>query len=184
MTKTDIRKLIKNQLVANHEILQSESCRICEKIIDSDIYKNASTVIAYMALPDEVNLSLVIKNALANEKKVFLPHVYSNTNRMDFFQYTDSTATVTGEFNILEPEFTPDTPVFTPSNDTCLFLIPGRAFTKDGDRVGRGKGYYDIYLEPLKNNLNIKKAGICFPLQVLPEIPATPFDIKMDFLFY
>lgn len=184
MDKSEIRKYIKKLLKENISSLKLESDRICKSIINSEAYKNAETIIAYMALPDEVDLTEVIQTALSQEKKVFLPHVYEGTSKMEFFQFTKTTPTVTGAFGIEEPQFSENTPAFTADNKQTLFLIPGRAFTKACHRLGRGKGFYDIYLSSLKNNSKIKKAGICFPLQVLQEIPTTPYDIKMDILFY
>ncbi len=187
MDKLEIRKQIGRILKEHKEDLAAESKRICNSIIAAEPYKNASTILAYMALPDEVDLSIVIKQALKDGKTVFLPHVYPNTSKMEFFQFTDTTPTVEGAFGIKEPQFTYDTPSFLSTNankTNCLVLVPGRAFTKQGDRLGRGKGFYDIYLEPHKNSPTIKKAGICFPLQVLPELPTAPYDIKMDLLFF
>lgn len=189
MDKPEIRKQIGRILKEHKECFASESERICKNIIESVEYKNASTILAYMALPDEVDLYSVIQQALKDCKTVFLPHVYPDTNRMDFFQFTDTTSVVEGAFGIKEPLFTNDTPRFLPDTSDSpaaetLVLVPGRAFTKEGHRLGRGKGFYDLYLEPYKNAPKIKKAGICFPLQVLPELPTAPYDIKMDLLFF
>lgn len=59
-----------------------------------------------------------------------------------------------------------------------LLLIPGRAFTRDGKRVGRGKGYYDRYLE---NNQAIK-IGLCFEEQLVSQLPTEKYDINMDLI--
>ena len=42
-----------------------------------------------------------------------------------------------------------------PSQEHILVLVPGRAFTKDGRRLGRGKGFYDIYLSKIPLIFNI-----------------------------
>jgi 5-formyltetrahydrofolate cyclo-ligase len=57
-----------------------------------------------------------------------------------------------------------------------LLFIPGLAFGMEGERLGRGKGYYDKFLE----NYNGLKIGICTSEQILEEIPIEPHDIKMD----
>ena len=49
--------------------------------------------------------------------------------------------------------------------------------TKNGNRLGRGKGYYDRLLPHLTNAY---KAGICFPYQVVDEVPVEDSDIPMD----
>lgn len=57
-----------------------------------------------------------------------------------------------------------------------LAIIPGVSFDGKGNRLGRGKGYYDRLL-PLLRSYNI---GICFQFQVCQEIPTEIFDKKMD----
>lgn len=184
MDKKEIRNQIKEIINLNKKSLDNNSERICTEIINSELYKKSTIIIAYMALPDEVNLEMVINKALTQGKTVFLPHVYPNTSRMDFFLFTELTPVVMGEFNIKEPVFKTTTRRFDFTEEQTLFLIPGRAFTKDGVRIGRGKGFYDIYMEPYKNKPNIIKAGVCFPFQIMTELPATSTDVKMDLLFY
>jgi 5-formyltetrahydrofolate cyclo-ligase len=59
-----------------------------------------------------------------------------------------------------------------------LILMPGLAFTKNGKRLGRGKGFFDRYLE----NFQGIKIAIGFESQVLDEIPTDIHDIKYDLL--
>ena len=56
-------------------------------------------------------------------------------------------------------------------------VIPGVAFDHTGNRLGRGKGYYDRLLPHLSKAF---KVGICFPYQLIETIPTEPFDIPMD----
>ena len=69
------------------------------------------------------------------------------------------------------------------SQKHILILVPGRAFTKDGRRLGRGKGFYDTYLSKIPSIFDIKKSGVCFSQQLLPDIPTTPDDIMMDSIY-
>lgn len=57
-----------------------------------------------------------------------------------------------------------------------LLLVPGLAFTKQGHRLGRGKGYYDRYLEKYSG----QKWGICFENQIVENIPMDEFDVPMN----
>ena len=185
MNKSDIRKYIKTLTLNNISTLASSSQKICKKIIESEEYKNAAEIYAYMALPDEVDLSEVIKQAVKDGKRVALPKIISKEDGIMEFFYLDSQKTLAqqtsnGAYGILEPdESMPAVP--EPALKT-LILVPGRAFTKDGLRLGRGKGYYDRFLAK-KRLPNITVAGVCFEFQVLPELPTTPNDIKMDVVF-
>jgi 5-formyltetrahydrofolate cyclo-ligase len=60
-----------------------------------------------------------------------------------------------------------------------LVLIPAIAFSKKGDRLGRGKGFFDRYLEV---NTSVLKVGIGFEMQLLDEIPTELHDKKCDWL--
>ena len=55
--------------------------------------------------------------------------------------------------------------------------MPGVAFDHDGNRMGRGKGYYDRFLPLIPSTYKI---GICFPFQMITSIPAEEHDIRMD----
>ena len=75
----------------------------------------------------------------------------------------------------------------TREKQKILMLVPGRAFTKDGRRLGRGKGFYDIYFSRLAEYSfykDIKKSGVCLACQLLADLPVTPDDILMDDVFY
>lgn len=59
-----------------------------------------------------------------------------------------------------------------------LILIPGLAFTEKGHRLGRGKGFFDRYLE----NYSGLKLGLCFELQLESDLPVEEHDQLMDFI--
>lgn len=186
MNKPEIRNYINSLITSHQNELQKYSDVIQNKIVGSNEYKNADLLIAYMALPDEVILSSVITQALADGKKVYLPHVFPKSTKMEFYEYTEDTKTFIGEYNITEPELDSKKVLFSSTLNTAsniLALIPGRAFTKNGNRLGRGKGFYDIYFEDLAENKNLTLAGVCFPFQIVEELPHEENDIDMDLIF-
>ncbi|MCF0205812.1 MAG: 5-formyltetrahydrofolate cyclo-ligase, partial [Bacteroidales bacterium] len=61
--------------------------------------------------------------------------------------------------------------------DFDLIIVPGVAFDRNGNRLGRGRGYYDRFLCKYPK---VEKIGICFDFQLLEEIPTEPTDIRMD----
>ena len=209
MTKADIRSQIKEILNSVKAELPSQSREICDLILASKRYTSCTTLLAYMPLADEVDILPVITAALSKGKKVFLPRVFPDTNKMEFYRYEADTKTSSGSFGIQEPEaddsksfsrfiekmsineYSPaphssnyvDIPEPSQSAEHILILVPGRAFTESGKRIGRGKGFYDIYLAGLPQIFDIKKSGVCFREQLLPELPTTPDDIMMDNVF-
>ena len=192
--KNEIRKNIKLLFSQNKEGLARESSLICSRILASEQYKNAHQIFAYMALWDEVDLTAVIKAALTDGKKVALPKITDLEKGLMKFYYLNSSLTDTlinqtkkGSLGIEEPD---ETLLEIAGSDLAadtLILVPGRAFTKKGDRLGRGKGFYDIFLSGLeerkKDGVQITKAGVCFSFQLVDSIPVTAGDIRMDFIF-
>ena len=190
MTKQEIRKEIKALCSQNAGLLAQKSTEICKKILASPQYNSATTLFAYMALPDEVDLTPVILDALQNGKNVAVPKIISQTENIIQFFYLDKTKnlteqTATGTYNILEPdESMPATP--NPTQNT-LILVPGRAFTKEGDRLGRGKGYYDRFLGDGLSHCarnDVVLAGVCFDFQIKKSLPVSRDDVRMDMIFY
>ena len=185
MTKQEIRQEIKSLCSQNADKLAEKSALICKNILSSKQFVEATEIFVYMPLPDEVDLTEVIKTALQDGKKVALPKIISKEDGIIKFFYLDPQRTLTqqtaeGTFGILEPDETlpanPDTTLKT------LILVPGRAFTKEGARLGRGKGYYDRYLAK-KRLPNVSIAGVCFGFQIVETLPTDANDICMDTLF-
>ena len=87
--------------------------------------------------------------------------------------YTGPEDMATGTYGIEEPVGE----TFTDYASINFIAVPGVAFDRKGNRLGRGKGYYDRLLPRIPAAY---KAGICFPFQVVEEVPAEPFDIRMD----
>lgn len=59
------------------------------------------------------------------------------------------------------------------------FLVPGVGFDFDGARLGRGKGFYDRYLE---NKADVIKIGLAWSEQIKEKIPVEQHDCHMDFI--
>ena len=189
MSKQIIRKKIKEKLASiPASDLNTESVSICQKIINSKDYKTCTTLLAYMPLQDEVDISPVISDALNNHKEVFLPRIIPGTNQMEFYGYETASQAKKGSFGIMEPAADEERNFFRYLNNAkdkqkILMLVPGRAFTKDGRRLGRGKGFYDIYFSRLAEYSfykDIKKSGVCLACQLLADLPVTPDDVVMD----
>lgn len=132
----------------------------------------ARTIACFAALPGEPMLLPLL--AGFPDRRWVLPRVDGETMR---FHFADPAALVAGSYRIQEPPA--DSPV-CPPGEIGLFLCPGMAFTADGLRLGRGKGYYDRALERAK--LGSVKVGVCFHEQVVPELPADAHDVPMHFL--
>ena len=94
-------------------------------------------------------------------------------------KYVEGKLAVSEGFHIVEP--TDDAPELLPSdfNKIDLAIIPGRAFTMDGDRMGRGKGYYDRFLA----QTTCTTFGVGFSCQLVDSLPVDEWDRKMSKVF-
>lgn len=139
-------------------------------------YHNASCICAYLAVRREMPTAGLILRALENGKTVIAPKVFGKDLR--FFRVKNLTDDFSrGAFGVLEPnenceEFSPA------SADVCL--VPGVVFDEKGNRYGYGKGFYDRFLRELPPK--IPTLGLAYDCQVLPEIPAAPFDVPVQYL--
>ncbi len=83
------------------------------------------------------------------------------------------------KYKISYPQKTTSPEFFASMNTKAIFL-PGLAFTKQGQRLGRGGGYYDRLLEQLPHQTI--KVGICYDVQVLSSLPKEPHDQPVQFV--
>lgn len=132
----------------------------------------AHTILLYHALPDEVDTRTFIRE-WSSRKQILLPVVAGD--ELILKPYLNEGMLHDGSFGIMEPEGE----IFTDMKGIDLAVIPGMAFDKEGNRLGRGKGFYDRLLRQLMD-YSIYKIGICFDYQFLDHIPTEPHDIPVD----
>ncbi|MDE6142896.1 MAG: 5-formyltetrahydrofolate cyclo-ligase, partial [Muribaculaceae bacterium] len=53
---------------------------------------------------------------------------------------------------------------------------PAVAYDRKGNRLGRGKGFYDRLLQ----TTSATKIGVGYEFQLVDEIPVEPHDVGMD----
>ena len=58
-----------------------------------------------------------------------------------------------------------------------LIIVPGLAFDRHGYRIGYGGAFYDHFLVNFPKSF---KLSVCYPFQLLPELPRAPHDIPVD----
>ena len=128
----------------------------------------SDNILMYHALPDE----LETRNFLSkwkDRKRFFLPRV--NGVNLEILPYDESRLEL-GAFHIEEPT---GTNTVDPS-ELELIVVPAVAFDRKGNRLGRGKGFYDRLLATTK----AAKVGVGYEFQLFDEIPAEEHDVPMD----
>ena len=169
--KSQLRTSIKRQKSDfGGELLCAKSDGIITQLEQLPQFIRAKTVLAYWSMPDEVQTHAFI-NRWHGRKKISLPVVLGDRLEPCFFEGMDSMG-AGAAFGILEPKNT----LKTPLNDIDLIIVPGLAFDSNGNRLGRGKGYYDRLLK----GVNAFKVGICFDFQIVEKVPTGTNDIPVD----
>lgn len=144
--------------------------RVGELILSHPWFQNAASIMAYCAIPPEIDLTDVLQAILVQGKSLLLPRCEAD-GTMTARKIDSLEALRPGAYGILEPG--PETPCIAPEK-IDLILVPGLAFDKKGHRLGRGKGYYDRFLSKTTG----KTIGVCGYL--LPQVPVEPHDKRMD----
>lgn len=171
MDKKEIRREIrelKRQYSLDEKKRMSES--VWEQVEQDEIFLKAETILAYWSMDDEVfTHDFVIR--WASEKTFLLPCVRGNELDIRYFDGVEKLAPGEG-YAIPEPVGE----LFEDFDKIDVILVPGVAFDADGNRLGRGKGYYDRILK----QTNAYKVGVCFNFQFIEKVPTEEHDVKMN----
>lgn len=173
-TKNELRRLIagkKREYTA--EALSELSQHIMCRLESHELFQAAHIVLLYNSLPDEVNTHSFISRWY-KRKTILLPAV-TGPAEMELRAFTGEDGMRRGAFNIDEPQGRR----FENLAAIDIAVIPGVAFDAHGNRLGRGKGYYDRMLAKLKA-CGVPTIGVCFDFQKLPAVPAEEHDIAVD----
>jgi len=176
MDKTALRKWIREQKRAMTTAEIEEKSRILgEKFRNSQAYKEASVIYGYLPYNQEVRTVPMLRQALADGKRVAVPKVFGE--EMKFIYLTDLDRVEKGYAGIPEP--VDDGP--EAEDPTALVLMPGLAFDPEGHRIGYGGGFYDKFLakEPEHPTL-----ALCYDFQMLPKLETEAFDIPVDWVIW
>lgn len=169
LAKNEIRrkiKAMKSMLLESEKIAASEMA--FARLEQTAAFLLANNIMMYHSLPDELSTHGFLKK-WSGKKRFFLPRV--NGVNLEILPY-DETRLELGAFHIEEPTGTGT----VNSSEIELVIVPGVAYDTKGNRLGRGKGFYDRLLGDMKAT----KIGIAYDFQVLEELQTEAHDVRMD----
>ena len=173
--KTSLRKQISATLKnLPPEKRKADSENIRQRLKEHITFREAKSVLFFASLPEEVDLWPLLEETVNCGKIVALPgfdvdkQIYRSRHVKSL-----QVEILSGQFGIREPS---PACIEIPLNDLDLVLVPGVAFDLCGNRLGRGKGFYDRLLESFRGH----KIGIAFEEQVVDTVPSENLDVKMD----
>jgi len=175
--KNKIRKKIFKKLK-----LQEEEQKIKKsKAVEAELFKrsefiSAKTVMFYVSDNYEVQTRAIIKQALNMGKVVVVPATDAKQKRLIPCEIQDlDRQLVKGPYGIYQPKA--ECMRKFPTSKIDLVLVPGVAFDRGGNRLGRGAGYYDRFLKKLPRKTAL--LGLAFDFQVLESVPTLSHDTRL-----
>lgn len=177
ISKKEVRQAIKQRLEAlslhEREIESRILCRELKKILG----KEMQTIAIYMPFSDEPDLRPLISEWLSMGVHVSVPS--ATTGRL-IFHTIHALSDVARDPVTGIPEPKAGTPLTSVETITTI-IVPGRAFTPQGDRMGRGNGGYDQWISTQRKHYpNLHCIGLCFDCQILSSIPVEAHDERMN----
>ena len=193
--KSDFRRMMKKRLAEYEKDFlkvrkDAESAYLM--FTESQLYRDSRTILAFMAMGCEMDTRAVIQKALSDGKRVAVPRIIPGDDcQMDFY-FLSATESLEkqlekSDWGIFEPKETLEKLDSGKLPILSLLLVPGLAFSRSGARLGRGKGYYDRYIEKLyaqKSMIHLPVAlvGWGFEMQVFDEVPIDDHDAMLTHL--
>lgn len=172
MDKKELRRIIreKKRAMTENEIV-SASEKLGELFRSCGAYQKAKTIYGYLPYNQEVRTVPMLEQAMRDGKRVAVPKCYGD--EMKFIYMDDLSKVEKGYAGIPEP--VADEPVA--DDTTALVLMPGLAFTRNGDRMGYGGGFYDKFLAAEPTHPTV---ALCYDFQMVEQLPTEEYDIPVD----
>jgi 5-formyltetrahydrofolate cyclo-ligase len=185
-TVADEKKNLRAVLSESRDALSRERADACSKIIqrrliDSEFYRAASAIVLYAAKGNEVSTDIILADSLSAGRAVFYPQIETATAVGTFVarRIRDRAELNRGVYGILEPPASAD--ALDPQTFRHIIVcVPGVAFGPEGNRLGRGGGYYDRFIARIGDEAI--SVGLAYSFQLLDRIPETELDRRLNFI--
>jgi 5-formyltetrahydrofolate cyclo-ligase len=170
--KSNLREQMRARLgVLPDNEVREHSARVWERLAVLSQFATAPRIGAYVSAGPEIDTHGLIRQLLAMGRQVGVPAFDGKQYRLAAVQDFDADL-VAGKFGILEPK-TSGTAILPDA-----WLVPGLAFDANGNRLGRGRGYFDALLRGARG----VKFALAHDFQVLDEVPVEPQDVGVNFI--
>lgn len=184
------RALLRRRRAQAPEQAAERSLAAQKRLLASPCWRDAARVALYAGVREEMATDLLLREAWASGREVWLPRVRAaDGGLMDFVRCAGPECLRPGAFGLNEPHpelpgAGPDDAAFQPQ----LFLLPGVAFDRQGGRMGYGGGFYDRFLGALGRMREAAGAsaracpllGFCFGFQIVEKLPRAAWDQPVD----
>ncbi|MGL6104719.1 5-formyltetrahydrofolate cyclo-ligase [Romboutsia sp.] len=178
--KKEFRKnVIADRKKQPHEFIAKNSSIITEKLLSMDCVKNAKIIMLYLDFNNEVQTTELVNKLLCLNKVVATPVTIMDKRELVPCQITDLKEGIKiGAYGIREPK--EDCSPRVNIEDIDLVIVPAVAYDEDCYRLGYGGGFYDRFLNRLRDDS--LTVGIAFDLQIFDTVPKESHDAQLDYI--
>ncbi|MFK7843844.1 MAG: 5-formyltetrahydrofolate cyclo-ligase [Rhodothermales bacterium] len=183
MTKKALRQdLLSRRIGLSASEYERLNTAVMRRLLHLPELRTANTIHCFWPIHEkrEVNTSRLIKKLYKKEKQIVLPVVLSFNNaptsgsRMEHRMYEGETNMITNRWGVQEPAEKEPFPV----SQLDLVIVPALGVTRNGFRLGYGKGFYDEFLA----QCNCPFVCPIFSNGLLDTMPTMPHDIPVDII--
>jgi 5-formyltetrahydrofolate cyclo-ligase len=176
--KRELRERIRRVLAEIDPVtLAAKSARATELLVGTSEFRRAEVVMVFLSLHHEIDTTAVVLRSWQDHKRVVAPRVSWEQRRMMPTEIRSLTSDlVETAMGLREPISGEPIPIAI----IDLVIVPGLAFDNDGNRLGRGRGFYDRFLaHPEFHGVT---CGMAFEEQYLDEVPVDSLDRPVTML--
>jgi len=150
------------------------SRRACANLAGLELFRSAAKVLAFASMPDEVDVAPFLSECIEAGKRLYLPLVEWKARRMVPVRVEDLEKDVVfSRGGVPGPAPGGER---AGAEDMDLVVVPGRAFDREGRRLGRGGGFYDRLLPGVDP---AKVAAVAFECQIVEAVPVDEYDVPV-----
>ena len=175
--KKILRREIKSRLATlSADERLSLSHTVTEKFLAHSIYRNSKILMAYFSTAEEIQLQKFFSAAFSDGKILAVPFIEGREMHAVILPELD--AVEIGAYGILTVKSSARK-IIDAAKINCI-VTPGLAFDANGNRLGKGGGFYDKFLS---RAVNAVKVALAFDVQIVDSVPIEPHDVSVDFIF-
>ncbi len=185
--KTVLRKRIRARLEQlDRESIERKSRLITEALLQCSCWREADMVLCYLTFDGEVETKWIIDRAFEEDKRVGVPRISGDL--LIFYRICDRKhSLVENQWGIREPgRNLPEIDLRQISGvaGKILIIVPGLAFDRQKNRLGRGRGYYDRFLAAVRESGagDIFTVALSFHEQLVENVPVSEYDQRLDMI--
>lgn len=179
MKKEFRSKVISNRKNQSPDFISKHSSIITEKLISMECIKNSKNIMLYLDFNNEVKTDELINKLISLKKIVSSPITIVKERKLIPCQITNLSNDIQiGAYGIREPKKDSSHEINT--SDIDIVIVPAVAYDKNCYRLGYGGGFYDRFLENLRDDAIT--IGIAFDIQIFDDVPKEPHDAQLDYI--